>query len=453
MAIRQHSPTFSSHPSNSQYKLNFSGYVLVQKRLSQRVLEGGNIAAHAVKTTFAQAQISTPNEDGLLFEYRFRTDRFLLQTNVGLGRGLEDLASGPGVNMDTKEPKDTDMASPPGTFQAQGPSSSTEPSVQGETSLMTTATDTTESAPSTTVQPQQQGSLASMSTLVAEVPTQSSTTSIIDSATLDSTMDHTNTQTIPEEATEARTGSGTRKTRKTANDGYIYQSYDEYRHISNDQDGDESTKSSSTSAMRILELRGLERRIVQLLETAGKAIQILSGDDDEDDNNEDNNNNNNNNNENEMDPQAVQAKAIAKTAKHEEEGRRLLAATSLSMDDRKAMVEEYADERSAKFEAYSTAYVKLVDEIQQGMRRQFRYLTKAGISSSQVPFKNVVYGEEKELDTWLNAVDVLRESTDALIGNIEWSLLQDPKTREELEGQSSRENISEHDGAVKVEAK
>ncbi|KAF9340607.1 hypothetical protein BGZ91_001123, partial [Linnemannia elongata] len=43
----------------------------------------------------------------------------------------------------------------------------------------------------------------------------------------------------------------------------------------------------------------------------------------------------------------------------------------------------------------------------------------AGIASSQVPFKNVVYGEEKELETWLNAVDVLKESTDGLIEKVE----------------------------------
>jgi hypothetical protein len=40
-----------------------------------------------------------------------------------------------------------------------------------------------------------------------------------------------------------------------------------------------------------------------------------------------------------------------------------------------------------------------------------------------VPFKNVVYGEEKELETWLNAVDVLKESTDGLIEKVEREFL------------------------------
>ncbi|KAF9438160.1 hypothetical protein BGZ76_009450 [Entomortierella beljakovae] len=187
------------------------------------------------------------------------------------------------------------------------------------------------------------------------------------------------------------------KSRKRVNDGYIYQPYMEFssRNRINDS-GDKNNNSSvdvnQASATRILELRGLERRIVQLLETAGQAIQILSGDADEENS--------------------------------EETGKKLLSVASQSPETREAMISEYADERSQKFEALATGYATLVNEIQTGLRRHFRYLTKAGISSSQVPFKNVMYGEEKELETWLNAVDVLKESSDGLIEKVERDLLE-----------------------------
>ncbi|KAF9908016.1 hypothetical protein BX616_000261 [Lobosporangium transversale] len=213
------------------------------------------------------------------------------------------------------------------------------------------------------------------------------------------------------QTTTARSKS---KPRRTVNDGYIYQAYDDYTRRKKNQDDTDGVDSilkednNQTSATRILELRGLERRIVQLLETAGQAIQILSGDDDEEEENE-------------------------------EVGKRLLAATSLSPEARKAMVQEYADERAKKFETLATGYATLVDEIQSGLRRQFHYLTKAGISSSQVPFKNVVYGEEKELDTWLNAADLLKQSTNELIAKI---------NRELLSSVNEQQNSTSADSAV-----
>lgn len=199
----------------------------------------------------------------------------------------------------------------------------------------------------------------------------------------------------------------------------------------------EQTQGQQASATRILELRGLERvnnkrassyprlsssckivrvstnvyifsvtcnikRIIQLLETAGEAIQILSGDQDED--------------EDEEDPEI---------------GRRLLASTGQSREAQQAMIQAYADEKAKKFEVLASGYATLVNEIQSGLRRQFHYLTKAGIASAHVPFKNVLYGEEKELETWLNAVDVLKDSANSLIGKIEGELLDHPSQSEE----------------------
>ncbi|KAF9990662.1 hypothetical protein BGZ75_000480 [Mortierella antarctica] len=220
------------------------------------------------------------------------------------------------------------------------------------------------------------------------------------------------TQSREAESQSAESKSTKPKTRKLVRDGYVYQPYDTYTHSSKDTldvDGEFLPSSSSTknnqdghdhqaSATRILELRGLERRIVQLLETAGQAIQILSGDPEDDES--------------------------------DEAGKRLLSATSLQPSERNAMVKAYADEKSQKFETLAAGYATLVNEIQSGLRRQFHYLTKAGISSSQVPFKNVVYGEEKELETWLNAVDVLKDSADRLIGNVEQELLRPQESAE-----------------------
>ncbi|KAF9573073.1 hypothetical protein EC968_009033 [Mortierella alpina] len=258
--------------------------------------------------------------------------------------------------MDDFGSGDTDMASPPSTFTASSSSSSTSAA----------PVDGHNQAPS-----ESQSQSQSQSDATAE------------------------SRSAPTQSTKP-------KTRKIVRDGYVYQPYDTYTHSSKDAldfDGEflpsshniQDSHDHQASATRILELRGLERRIVQLLETAGQAIQILSGDPEEDEN--------------------------------DEAGKRLLSATSLQPAERNALIKAYADEKSQKFETLAAGYATLVNEIQSGLRRQFHYLTKAGISSSQVPFKNVVYGEEKELETWLNAVDVLKDSANRLIENVEHELL------------------------------
>ncbi|KAG0263355.1 hypothetical protein BGZ95_003812 [Linnemannia exigua] len=126
-----------------------------------------------------------------------------------------------------------------------------------------------------------------------------------------------------------------------------------------------------------------EYRIIQLLETAGQAIQILAGEDDP------------------------------------ENAGPILMDNSSSTEKAQEMIKAHAEQKSQQFEVLAAGYATLVNEIQSGLRRQFHYLTKAGISSTQVPFKNVVYGEEKELETWLNAVDVLEGSTNGLIEKVE----------------------------------
>ncbi|KAF9904420.1 hypothetical protein EC991_002694 [Linnemannia zychae] len=182
-------------------------------------------------------------------------------------------------------------------------------------------------------------------------------------------------------------------TKTTVNDGYIYHPYEEYSQTgSKNSEGskgstDSTANDGQASATRILELRGLERRIIQLLETAGQAIQILAGEDDP------------------------------------ENAGPILMENSSNPGDAQKMIQNHAEQKSQEFQVLAAGYATLVNEIQSGLRRQFHYLTKAGIASSQVPFKNVVYGEEKELETWLNAVDVLKESTDGLIEKVEREFL------------------------------
>jgi hypothetical protein len=139
-----------------------------------------------------------------------------------------------------------------------------------------------------------------------------------------------------------------------------------------------------------------------LLETAGQAIQILSGEDDPED----------------AGPILMEASGDSTKASQ--------------------MIENYASQKAQQFEVLAAGYATLVNEIQSGLRRQFHYLTKAGIASSQVPFKNVVYGEEKELETWLNAVDVLKESTDGLIEKVEREYLGVNRNKDEsMQGSDS----------------
>ncbi|KAG0282270.1 hypothetical protein BGZ96_000647 [Linnemannia gamsii] len=243
--------------------------------------------------------------------------------------------------MENLEPRDTDMASPPSTFHSSQPSS-TQPT-STSTSAPPPALEVTESQQKQTKAP---------------------------------------------------------RTRKTVNDGYIYHPYEEYSQTDKSSQGgsdggDSTVNDNQASATRILELRGLERRIIQLLETAGQAIQILSGEDDQDN----------------AGPILMEASGDSTKASQ--------------------MIESYASQKAQQFEILAAGYATLVNEIQSGLRRQFHYLTKAGIASSQVPFKNVVYGEEKELETWLNAVDVLKESADGLIEKVERDYLGVNKNKHE----------------------
>ncbi|KAF9974707.1 hypothetical protein BGZ73_001826 [Actinomortierella ambigua] len=166
---------------------------------------------------------------------------------------------------------------------------------------------------------------------------------------------------------------------KAPKDGYRYEPYNLDHTLDTDGREDDSISAHQASQKRILELRGIERRIVQLLETAGKAIQILGSDDG--------------------------TIPVAQLAR----------ASTTSPDMQRTMAEEYSTDRVKEFEALATTYTDLVNQIQVGMRRHFHYLTRAGITASQVPFKDVLYGEERELETWLDAVDVINESASDLI--------------------------------------
>ncbi|KAF9167180.1 hypothetical protein DFQ26_005457 [Actinomortierella ambigua] len=165
---------------------------------------------------------------------------------------------------------------------------------------------------------------------------------------------------------------------KAPKDGYRYEPYNLDLGLDRERREDESISAHQASQKRILELRGVERRIVQLLETAGKAIQMLSDDD------------------------AIPVDKLAR-------------ASITSPDIQRSIAEDYSTDRVKEFETLATTYTDLVNQIQVGMRRHFHYLTRAGITASQVPFKDVLYGEERELETWLDAVDVINESASDLI--------------------------------------
>ncbi|KAG0044503.1 hypothetical protein BGZ83_010268 [Gryganskiella cystojenkinii] len=267
-----------------------------------------------------------------------------------------------------------------------------------------------------------------------------------DASTSNSHQETSQTRAGPESTSQSRGATATTTSKKQrVPDGYIYQPYydpSRSRRHRHEQDSESAVFGSATSrgnhasATRILELRGLERRIVQLLETAGQAIQLLSGDDDE----EEEGAGDNAGNEDEMKKQDPTKQQVNKKEEKERFDRKLLSATTnyqekaTSADKQRelenarvATFQAEIDEKAARFEALAQGYATLVNEIQSGLRKQFHYLTKAGITSSQVPFKNVVYGEEKELETWLNAVDVLKESAGHLVNKIEHELQEPSK--------------------------
>ncbi|KAG2175605.1 hypothetical protein INT43_001252, partial [Umbelopsis isabellina] len=121
-----------------------------------------------------------------------------------------------------------------------------------------------------------------------------------------------------------------------------------------------SANSTSESAIRIQRLHAVEKQIVQLIQTSGNAIAVLSDD---------------------------------------------LAIKGVD-------TETYVQDKATAFAAESRNYYALLKDIQQTLREHVGYLAKSGILTQSpnktVPFHASVYAEQKELELWVAATHAIR---------------------------------------------
>ncbi|CAG8588333.1 10814_t:CDS:2 [Diversispora eburnea] len=109
------------------------------------------------------------------------------------------------------------------------------------------------------------------------------------------------------------------------------------------------------SALRIRDLEAIEKLIVELVETAGKAIMEKL------------------------------TEKLTKTQQEEE------------------------------FKKLAEKFFALVDNIQVRLRIQFRNMRNMGITSGDIPFFTITYGEEKEYEIWMNAAKIIKKELDNII--------------------------------------
>ncbi|CAO3661143.1 unnamed protein product [Umbelopsis ramanniana] len=129
----------------------------------------------------------------------------------------------------------------------------------------------------------------------------------------------------------------------------------------------ESSEGTSESALRIQQLHAVEKQIVQLIQTAGNAIGVLSD--------------------------------------------------KLVTDE--ATGEQYTQDRASAFANESRSYYALLKEIQRTLREHVSFLAKSGILTQSpnktVPFHASVYGEQKELELWVSATQAIRAKVEEII--------------------------------------
>uniref|UniRef100_A0A1D1XQD5 Mediator of RNA polymerase II transcription subunit 11 n=1 Tax=Anthurium amnicola TaxID=1678845 RepID=A0A1D1XQD5_9ARAE len=127
------------------------------------------------------------------------------------------------------------------------------------------------------------------------------------------------------------------------------------------------------SAERIRDLEVTEKLIVDLLDTAAKAIMGLALDGHVNNNDEE-------------------------TSKME------------------LTVKKRSPEEQIKiFQDLTKKFNDLIEEIQLRLRLQFRQMRNMGITSGDIPLRTVTYGEAKEYETWMNAAKILRKELEKIM--------------------------------------
>ncbi|RUS16935.1 hypothetical protein BC937DRAFT_90632 [Endogone sp. FLAS-F59071] len=120
------------------------------------------------------------------------------------------------------------------------------------------------------------------------------------------------------------------------------------------------------------------QRVIKLIETAGHAIRVLSGEEEKGGH---------------MDDGATNPDHVASRRRTE-------------------------DERLAAFQKYAEGYFELLDEIQRSLRSHTHHLASAGMlaasSAASIPFHASIYGEQKELELWTRAVGLLHRRVEGI---------------------------------------
>ncbi|CAG8698374.1 26506_t:CDS:2 [Gigaspora margarita] len=134
---------------------------------------------------------------------------------------------------------------------------------------------------------------------------------------------------------------------------------------------DEKPNAAPLSAQRIRDLESIEELIIEIINTAAHAIMGL----------------------------ALDGKQP----------------TQDSEDDftKKDKVEKLTPEQQEEhFKKFALRFGYLIDQIQDKLRAQFRYMRNMGITVGDIPFYTVTYGEAKEYESWMNAAKILRKKLD-----------------------------------------
>ncbi|CAG8656527.1 12994_t:CDS:2, partial [Ambispora gerdemannii] len=155
-----------------------------------------------------------------------------------------------------------------------------------------------------------------------------------------------------------------------------------------------TNRDESESAQRIRELEEIEqiiyftkKLIVRLLSISGKAIMGLS-----------------------LDGHVKQEESefttvTAATEASKEIGVRVGSGDNVDLKSTKIEVKQQIN----TFNKYSEEYRNLIEKIQIKLREQFRGIRMMGITSGNVPFRVITYGEAKEYENWVGAVKILRK--------------------------------------------
>ncbi|CAI2167132.1 7693_t:CDS:2 [Funneliformis geosporum] len=138
-------------------------------------------------------------------------------------------------------------------------------------------------------------------------------------------------------------------------------------------------ENTESSAQHIRDLEGIEKMIVELMDTAAKSIMslVLDG-------------HTNNNDE-----------------KTETMANRL--GPEQRIESFQALTKQFSEVN------HVILALLTFKKIQVDLRYKFRQMRNMGITSGDIPIRTVTYGEAKEYETWMNAAKILRKELEKIV--------------------------------------